>query len=173
MECTVFCVSWLCIKYFKTGVCIWFHLFIFTNFKSAIIVINCVSPSIITKVIILQSVKKKKIPNRSCHCKNSLRICCPLVVWLGNRRCWAGVWSTGWQDRGWGRLGMMNGLADNNCHNPTNKTKQNKTTLVGVVLLSVKTHHHGCIKQLPGNLGSWVLVCSLVITQLEDNLIFF
>ncbi len=117
----------------------------FYQLKSAIIVINCVSPSIITKVIILQSVKKKKIPNRSCHCKNSLRICCPFVVLLGNRRRWAGVWSTGWHDRGWGRLGMMNGLADNNCHNPTNKTKQNKTTLVGVVLLSVKTHHHhGC-----------------------------
>ena len=142
--------------------------------------INCVSPSIITKVIILQSVKKKKIPNRSCHCKNSLRICCPLVVWLGNRRCcilyisfsrcWAGVWSTGWHERAWGRLVMMNGLADNNCHNPTNKTKQKKKTLVGVVLLSVKTHHHhqGCIKQLPGNLGSWVLVCSLVITHLEE-----
>ena len=59
--------------------------------------------------------------------------------------------------------------------NQQHKTKQNN--LVGVVLLSVKkttttttttTPEWLHVKPLPGNLGSWFLVCSLIIMQLEE-----
>ena len=56
------------------------------------------------------------------------------------------------------------------CHNPG----QPKTKSPGVVLLSVrKPHHHTTpgmitIQAVLGNLGSWLLVCSFILTQLED-----
>jgi hypothetical protein len=57
--------------------------------------------------------------------------------------------------------------------------QQPKTTFVGVVLLSVKkTHHHTTtttdlitIQAVPGHLGSWFFVCSLILK--EDYLNFF
>jgi hypothetical protein len=64
------------------------------------------------------------------------------------------------------------------CHNPTNNPKQLKTTFVGVVLLSVKNPppppHHTTpdvitIRAVLGNLGSWLLVCSLILTQLDEE----
>ena len=38
-------------------------------------------------------------------------------------------------------LELYYNMFKSSCHIPTNKTKQNKTTLVGVVLLSEKNHH--------------------------------
>ena len=65
-----------------------------------------------------------------------------------------------------------------NCHNQQNKAKQSKTkqnNFCWVVILSVKKppppphhHHHPGYHYNLSNLRSWFLVCSLILTQLEE-----